>query len=323
MSAQRQKHQSPAQYPHQRARACCQPATTTNSIAISLRNPVTENQPKTPIQHLLHDLFESLPKYVANKGPESVWSGLQALDEMVHTHQPSFIAVLGRPSMGRTAVVSHLFMSSQQEGQRLFYSIDLTAHMLALRLLTSTARVDNNRLMQGDLYERYFERLGKAVIKLSEMPINILDAYAMSAADIIEDARRHAETQKVSMVVVDGLELLGLSKSNYDAALLGLRSLSRELSCIVCVTLLAGRTADLRLNHRPCLMDMDSDIAETAADVVLGVYRDEYNSEAEDIAERGIMEISVLKQKNGPMGRVKVHFNNAHVGLHNIAPENV
>ena len=274
---------------------------------------MTESHDPSTIGSLLNQFFSRLAPDDQTYVPRT---SLLHLDEQIRPLDESwFVIVAGVPGMGRSALATHFLTGGQRPGLRLMYTIDQTPAMVTARLLTANARVDANRILTGHLNARDLERLSGAAGNISEMNLQIVDAYAMTIDDLTAHARSQAE-QPISIIVVDGIELI---PSVYlDQAIIQLRFLSRELRCPVVTTFpINPRSINQRPNHRPMLSDLDlSSAAESAADVILSVYRDDFYNKETDW--QGIMEIDVLKQKNGPLGRLRVQFHSAHVRLNDL-----
>lgn len=276
--------------------------------------------PNAPMGRLVYDTFDRMTWFHGGSSQSSF--GLRDLDDQVVVRDEAQLIILaGRPGMGRSVLSLHL-AAARPERTVLYFSVNLTAEQVTQRLLASNGRVDQNRIRGGQLNDRDWERLAHAAGRLSEQPLHLVDAYDFTVERMLSVAREIHTATPLSLVVVDGLELLDVAPGEpLDEALLRLRVLSRELGCPVVVTLPLGSKLEQRPypRKRPLLTDIEiAPRAAEIADVVLGLYRDEvYNRETE---QSGIAEIIVMKQSGGPVGTVRVQFHAPHGRFNDLAP---
>lgn len=275
------------------------------------------------IESLVNSTFERLTYLKVHGSTDNLMMFRGISDMIVTPGQPILVSIIAAPGTGRTALASQTFAWHMREGRSLFYSIDQAAGTLCMRLLVSDGRVDSLQLMSGQMNERHFERLAHAAGRLASRNAVVVDAYDMTPADIVQDVANHAEQDRIALVVVDGLELLNLTIAEKDTAILAFRALSRRHNCAVIVTLPTSmRESAHRLSKRPLISDVrEVTNLETASDVILGLYRDEMHNSELDV--QGIAEFIVLKNKNGPVGRVKAQFHTAHMRFNDLAPDGV
>lgn len=288
---------------------------------MSEQKPMSENGSALT---LMQGVLDKVYTFHEQRGVQQPALPFDALENLVTVHREAWFGVIvGAPGMGRSALLQNIVPRTGLEGQRLVYSTDLPPEMLMMRVLHSEARVDGNRTRRGALNERDFERLVKAAGRLAELPLTVLDAYDMTAAQMADHALAAAQEGPVALVAVDGIELG--PDVDLDAAVLRLRKLSRELSCPVILTFplnLNDAKGSERWMHRPILSHITlSERLAGAADCVIGVFRPEYYNPETDLL--GVMELIVLKQRSGPVGTVKVHFHAQHVRLDDLARESV
>ncbi|MHA0035135.1 replicative DNA helicase [Deinococcus sp. PESE-13] len=210
------------------------------------------------------------------------------------------------------------------------FSLEMPAVQLALRMLCSEARVDMNRIRSGHLNERDFERLAHAAGRLAEAPMVIDDEPDLTLNALRSKLRRiAAQHGQLGLVVIDYLQLMSGGKSSggsdnrqqeISTISRGLKGLARELEVPIVVLSQLSRAVEQRPNHRPMLSDLrESGAIEQDADIVMFIYRDEYYNKETD--QQGIAEIIIGKQRNGPVGTVKLQFHSAHVRFNDLAPE--
>ncbi|WP_102126430.1 replicative DNA helicase [Deinococcus planocerae] len=212
------------------------------------------------------------------------------------------------------------------------FSLEMPSVQLALRMLCSEARVDMNRIRSGQLNERDFERLAHAAGRLAEAPMVIDDEPDLTLNGLRSKLRRiAAQHGQLGLVVIDYLQLMSGGKNNggsdnrqqeISTISRGLKGLARELEVPIMVLSQLSRAVEQRPNHRPMLSDLrESGAIEQDADIVMFIYRDEYYNKETD--QQGIAEIIIGKQRNGPVGTVKLQFHSAHVRFNDLAPEGV
>ncbi len=212
------------------------------------------------------------------------------------------------------------------------FSLEMPSVQLALRMLCSEARVDMNRIRSGQLNERDFERLAHAAGRLAEAPM-VIDDEADLTLNVLRSKLRRMAAQhgQLGLVVIDYLQLMSGGKSNggsdnrqqeISTISRGLKGLAREMEVPIIVLSQLSRAVEQRPNHRPMLSDLrESGAIEQDADIVMFIYRDEYYNKETD--QQGIAEIIIGKQRNGPVGTVKLQFHSAHVRFNDLAPEGV
>ncbi|GHG02609.1 hypothetical protein GCM10017783_13680 [Deinococcus piscis] len=210
------------------------------------------------------------------------------------------------------------------------FSLEMPSVHLVLRMLCSEARVDMNRIRNGQLGERDFERLAHAAGRLAEAPIVIDDQPDLTLNTLRSKLRRiAAQRGQLGMVVIDYLQLMSGGRSGggsenrqqeISTISRGLKGLAREMDVPIIVLSQLSRAVESRPNHRPMLSDLrESGAIEQDADIVMFIYRDEYYNKETD--QQGIAEIIVGKNRNGPVGTVKLQFHSAHVRFNDLASE--
>ncbi|MDY6798737.1 MAG: replicative DNA helicase [Pseudomonadota bacterium] len=245
-------------------------------------------------------------------------TGFTDLDEWTSGMQPAdLLIVAGRPSMGKTTfamnVVENALLKSGQP--ILVFSMEMPAEALVMRMLSSLGRIDQTRIRSGRLEEDDWPRLTSAVSLLKDKPLYIDDTPALSPTEMRSRARRIARENggTIGMIMVDYLQLMRVPgntegrTAEISEISRSLKGLAKELSCPVMALSQLNRSLEQRPNKRPVNSDLrESGAIEQDADVVMFVYRDEvYN---EDTPDKGIAEIIIGKQRNGPIGTIRLAF---------------
>ncbi|MFO2511074.1 replicative DNA helicase [Legionella pneumophila serogroup 2] len=256
-------------------------------------------------------------------------TGLSDLDEMTSGLQPSdLIIVAGRPSMGKTTLVMNMAEHAAIKASKpvLVFSMEMPADSLAMRMMSSLGRIDQHRIRTGKLDDNDWPRVTSAVHMLSEAPLFIDDTPALSPGEMRARARRLAkEHGSLGLIVVDYLQLMkvpGFNADNRTAEISeisrSLKSLAKELQVPVIALSQLNRSLEQRADKRPVMSDLrESGAIEQDADLICFIYRDEvYN---EDSPDKGTAEIIVAKQRNGPIGKVRVAFLGKYTRFEDLA----
>lgn len=244
-------------------------------------------------------------------------TGFTELDKMTTGFQPGeLIIVAARPSMGKTAIslniAEHAAITEQKNV--LFFSLEMINNQLGTRLVASVSRINQQRVKIGRINDSEWQRLTDAVGKLANSGIYLDESSSISATEIRARARRlHRECGGLHLIVIDYLQLIQTSGRSDNRAFelaevsRALKMLAKELHVPVVALSQLNRSLEQRPNKRPIMSDLrDSGGIEQDADLILFVYRDEvYHEESPD---KGIAELIIGKQRNGPTGTVYVNF---------------
>src|SRR5690606_12762365 len=255
-----------------------------------------------------------------SEGVTGLSTGYMDLDKETAGLQPSdLIIVAGRPSMGKTTFGLNLVenaLRARGDQPAFLFSLEMPREQLIMRLLASISRVDRQRLRNGDIEDEAWPKLtlAAAQIKALDDRLIIEDEAGISATALKARARRLARRfGQPSIIMVDYLQLLqepGRDNRNLEIASisLALKSLAKELQVPVVALSQLNRSVEQRPNKRPSNADLrDSGAIEQDADVIMFVYRDEvYHTDSPD---KGVAEIIIGKQRNGPIGVVRLAFN--------------
>ena len=247
-----------------------------------------------------------------------VATGYEELDRMTAGLQPADLIILaGRPSMGKTALAMNMVQHAAliEKIPVAVFSLEMSMEQLALRMLCSIGRIDSQRIRTGRLHDSDWPKLTRATGMLSDAPIFIDDTAGTTVLEMRAKARRLKSEHDLGMIVVDYLQLMqGKAGTENRAQEISdisrsLKAMAKELDVPVVALSQLNRSLESRTDKRPQLSDLrESGAIEQDADVIMFIYRDEVYNKAEDNPNRGLAEIIVGKQRNGPTGVVKLTF---------------
>jgi replicative DNA helicase len=249
---------------------------------------------------------------------DSKTAGLQAGD---------LIIVAGRPSMGKTAFSINMGENIAIESGLpvAIFSMEMGGAQLVMRMLGSIGRLDQHKLRTGKLQDDDWQKLTYAVGKLNDAPIYIDETPALNSLELRARARRlHRQCGKLGLIIIDYIQLMSSVTSGENRATevseisRSLKGLAKELQCPIVALSQLNRSLEQRPNKRPVMSDLrESGAIEQDADVILFIYRDEvYNPDSPD---KGSAEIIIGKQRNGPIGTVRLTFLGEHTRFENYA----
>lgn len=280
------------------------------------------------VRPLLTKAIERIDVLFQTKGAlTGISSGFRDIDEMTSGLQPAdLIIVAGRPSMGKTSFMMNIAESAAISGESpvLVFSMEMPSDSLVLRMLSSLGRIDQTKIRTGQLGDDDWPRLTSAVTLLNDKPLFIDDTPALSPTEIRSRARRVArEHGKLGMILLDYIQLMQVSGTTENRAgeiseiSRSLKSIAKEFDCPVIAGSQLNRSLEQRPDKRPVMSDLrESGAIEQDADVIIAIYRDEVYHED---AEKGIAEIIILKQRNGPIGRKKLAFVGPYTKFEDLA----
>ncbi len=248
---------------------------------------------------------------------DSKTSGLQESD---------LIVIAGRPSMGKSALALGIaeYAGVVEKIPLAFFSLEMSKEQLVQRMLCAHAKVDAHKVRTGYLSPSDWPRLTAAAGKLSEAPIFIDDSPAISVMELRAKARRLKAHQDIQLIILDYMQLMRGSgheenrQQEISDISRSLKSLARELSVPVVAISQLSRAVEARTDHRPQLSDLrESGAIEQDADVVVLILREEYYRPTPE--NEGIAEVIIAKQRNGPVGSMKLTFIKEYTRFENIA----
>lgn len=258
-------------------------------------------------------------------------TGFSDLDRLTTGLQPGdLVVVAGRPSMGKTVlgmnIAEHAAIRSHKAS--LVFSMEMPGESLVMRMLSSLGRIDQTRLRTGKLIEEDWTRLTSAVSLLSNAKLYIDETPALSPMELRARARRVAREGDLGLIVVDYLQLMrGQSNSENRTAEISeisraLKTLAKELHVPIIALSQLNRSLEQRPNKRPVMSDIrESGAIEQDADLIIFIYRDEVYHE--DSPDKGTAEIIIGKQRNGPIGTVRLTFLGQYARFENFMTEHV
>jgi replicative DNA helicase len=283
-----------------------------------------------PFKTLIKEGIKTIEKlYEKKELVTGVPSGFEKIDDLTSGLQKSdLIIIAGRPSMGKTAFALDIAKNAALDSRTpvAIFSLEMSKEQLAIRMLASEAKVDSQRIRKGFLGETDWPKLISAASKLSESLIFIDDTPAITVLEMKAKARRLKADQGLGLVIVDYLQLMrsGGFKDSREQEISeisrSLKALAKELNVPVIALSQLNRKVEDRTNKRPQMADLrESGAIEQDADVIAFIYRDEVYNRSEDNPEKGIAEIIIGKQRNGPTGVAKLAFLEKYTAFENLA----
>ncbi len=258
-----------------------------------------------------------------------VATGFSDLDELTSGLQRSdLVIVAGRPSMGKTSFAMNMaeHAAIRDKVPVAVFSMEMPGEQLAMRLMSSLGRIDQHKVRTGKLGDDDWPRLTSAVGLLAEAPVFIDDTPALNPTELRARARRLKREHDLGLIVIDYLQLMQVPGASENRATeiseisRGLKALAKELNVPVIALSQLNRSLEQRPNKRPVMSDLrESGAIEQDADVIVFIYRDEvYNDESPD---KGSAEIIVAKQRNGPIGTIRLTFLGQYTRFENFSPD--
>ena len=283
---------------------------------LSMRDIVSESLPK------IEQLFEQ------KKLITGVATGFTDLDQMTRGLQAGDLVIIAaRPSMGKTSLVMNIAEhASIKHGATVgFFSLEMSREQLFIRLLTSVARIDAQRLMTGSVGQRDYQSLSQAIGVLSDAKLFIDDTPGVTVLEMRAKARRLAAEHGLNLLIIDYLQLM-TGRGRFENRTLelaaisrGLKGLAKELGVPVVALSQLSRAPESRSDHRPLLSDLrESGALEQDADVVLMLFRADMYPDAKP-EDQGKAELIIAKQRNGPTGTVELAFLKQHTRFEDLA----
>lgn len=289
------------------------------------------NEGPEPIHDILSKTIEKIDELFSNPsdGVTGVSTGYVDLDKMTSGLQPSdLIIVAARPSMGKTTFAMNLCEHAAITSDKpvLIFSLEMPSEQIMMRMLASVGRINQTRIRTGQLEDEDWARLSSAIELLNTKgKMYIDDASGLTPTEVRSRARRVArEHGGLSMIMVDYLQLMTVPGMSENRTLeiaeisRSLKALAKELKVPVVALSQLNRSLEQRADKRPVNSDLrESGSIEQDADLIMFIYRDEvYN---DDSADKGSAEIIIGKQRNGPIGRVRLTFHGQYSRFDNYA----
>ena len=272
--------------------------------------------------------FVRLEKVYQNKGVATgISSGFSDFDQMTSGFHPSDLIILAaRPAMGKTAFALNLALNAAMKSKKgvLLFSLEMSSSQLLQRLLSIEAGIGLQKIRNGFLDPDDWGKLGLASMKLSNSEINIADLPNVNVLEIRAIARRLKAAGKLDMIIIDYLQLIKGNSTRGDnrqqeisEISRALKGIARELDIPIIALSQLSRATEQRADRRPMLSDLrESGAIEQDADMVMFLYRDDYYNE--DSEDKGLTEVIIGKQRNGPVGTIKLRFFHEYTRFENF-----
>ncbi len=269
-----------------------------------------------PIRQVVMNAMDNIEKASHNQGNVTgVATGFLDLDYKTAGMQPSdLILVAARPSMGKTAFVLNVaqYVAFRQNKTVAIFSLEMSKEQLVNRLFAMESKVDSQHLRTGDLSDTEWEKLIKSAGVIGKSNLIIDDTPGISISELRSKCRKYKLEHNLEMIIIDYLQLMSGNGKSTDSRQQeisdisrSLKALARELHVPVIALSQLSRAVEQRPDHRPMLSDLrESGAIEQDADVVMFIYRDDYYNK--DTEKKGIAEIIIAKQRNGPIGTVEL-----------------
>ena len=255
-------------------------------------------------------------------------TGFVDLDKMTAGFQPQELLILAaRPSMGKTALSLNIAVNSAlRAGQKVaYFSLEMSKEQLMLRILASESQIDLSKLRIGKIPSEGWSKLIATAAKISESHLYIDDTSGISPFEILAKSRRLKNKKGLDLIIVDYIQLMDLKQKveSRERAVSEisktLKKIAKELNVSMLALAQLNRSVEARSERRPVLSDLrESGSLEQDADVIMMIYREDYyEAETEN---KGIAEIIISKQRNGPVGTVKLAWKPQFGTFMNLAP---
>jgi replicative DNA helicase len=287
----------------------------------------------TAINKAMAEAFDVLQtRYNNGGGITGMPTGYVEFDEMTAGLQPTDLLILAaRPAMGKTTLALNMAEYAAMKTRKAVavFSMEMSASQLALRLISSVGRVNATRLRTGQLEDEDWSRISSAIRLLKETRIFIDDTPALSPDVLRAKARRLKREHDLGLIVIDYLQLMQVPGNNENRATeiseisRSLKALAKELHVPVIALSQLNRSLETRADKRPVMADLrESGAIEQDADVIIFIYRDDYYNK-ENSPDKGLAEVIIGKQRNGPTGSVKLKFFGEYTRFDNLAHDSV
>lgn len=300
-------------------------AETLRSLERFLSHP--EESQSTSLPDLLQELYGVVEERLQTPGMIGIPSGFHALDGLTGGWQRGDLIILAaRPSMGKTAMMLGCAVNAAKQNYSVaVISIESDKKQIGFRMLSAETGINSNSFLRGDVSSRDLESVNSAIVTMAFLPITVFDQGISTFAQIeaVSD-RLKASPLGVDLIVIDYLQMVegsGSANRNYELSDITrkLKAIAKRLNvAIVCLSQLS-RSVESRTDKRPMMSDLrDSGAIEQDADVIVMLYRDEYYNP--NTPDRGIAEVIVTKNRNGPVGSAQLLFEPEFTRFRNIKP---
>ena len=287
----------------------------------------------TPMSELLVDAFERMENLHKNKGAlRGLKTGYPDLDKKTAGFQKGDLIILGaRPAMGKTTLAQNLAYNIADITKKgvLFFSLEMAKNEIIDRMISPISGVDSWKIREGKISDEDFSKIGDALGIMSEVPIYIDDTSGTNILELRNKARRAMHDHDIGIVIIDYLTLIegtdrykGNRVQEVTEISRGLKTLARELDIPVLALAQLNRQVTGRDDPRPVLSDLrESGSIEQDADLVMFLHRVDYYHQEEGYEKTNITELNIVKHRHGPIGRVKLYFDENHTQFLSIDEE--
>lgn len=284
---------------------------------------------------LLNDIFFELKTKSLDPKLSGIASGFYDLDSLTQGFQKSdLIIIAGRPSMGKTAlglnIASNIIKSSKLPV--LFFSLEMSKEQIMYRLLAMETNLNQMKLKTGKLSKNDWLKLNKIIKILAKFPLFIDDTFDLSIQDIRSKIKTIIfEQNQIGLIIIDYIQLMQNSKlknanrvQELSQITRSLKTIAREFNVPIIGLSQLSRNVENRIDKKPILSDLrDSGSIEQDADLVLMLYQNKLqtspqNHNSENIKNNNIVELIIAKHRNGPIGNVKLKFDEEHTKFYNL-----
>jgi replicative DNA helicase len=283
-----------------------------------------------PVKSILPEVVNRIDELYHSQGKMTgVSTGFKHLDEMTSGLQPGdLIIIAGRPSMGKTTLAVNIAENAALGANKAaaIFSMEMSAESLTLRMISSLGRINQAALRSGRLEEQDWPRIDSAMTQLGSANIFVDETPALTPTEIRARARRLKRERGLDLIVVDYLQLMQVAGTKENRATeiseisRGLKALAKELKVPVIALSQLNRGVEQRQEKKPVMSDLrESGALEQDADVILLIYREEVYDQ--NTTRKGIADIIIAKQRNGPTGEVQLTFLGQYTKFENYAPE--
>ena len=279
------------------------------------------------ISSWLEEVHLDMNRQAEEANPDAITTGFDDLDGMVNPLEPGTLNVLAaRPSMGKSAAMLQIALQAAEQGKGvLIVSLEMRGKALLKRAMCVLGKVDSSRITQRSLTGPDRARLERAGQELMGLPLFVLDHSSATVESLRAVLREQNRKHPIRFCAVDYLQLMDAIKSKNSsrqeevaAISRGLLALAREFEIPLLVLSQLSRACELRHNKRPILSDLrESGQIEQDSNLVMALYRDEYYDP--NSTKKGIAEVIVLKQREGPVGTVELQWHPNHVAFRDLA----
>ncbi|MGI9270755.1 MAG: replicative DNA helicase [Woeseiaceae bacterium] len=283
-----------------------------------------------PLKEILPEAVDRIDLLHQSDGDiTGISTGFSEFDKLTAGLQPGDLVIIaGRPSMGKTTLAVNIAENAAigSKVPTAIYSMEMPSQQLAFRMISSLGRVDQTHLRTGRFPDEDWSRINTAVQLMSEAPIFIDDTAGLSPTEIRARARRLQREHGLGLIVIDYLQLMAVPGNTENRATeiseisRSLKALAKELSVPVIALSQLNRSVEQRTDKRPVMSDLrESGAIEQDADLIAFIYREEvYN---QDTPRKGIADIAIAKQRNGPIGDFPLTFVGRYTKFENWVPD--